>query len=104
MNRSQLLAGTGGVILAGIGLGAAEKPLPNLGKTLTKPSSGNIKVAIMISPMATVIDFAGPWETFQDAGYDTYVVSKSLDIVEATNGLKIKPDFTFADAPRPNGV
>jgi transcriptional regulator GlxA family with amidase domain len=104
MNRSQLLAGTGGIILAGIGLGAADQPLPNLGKALTKPSSGNVKVAIMISPMATVIDFAGPWETFQDAGYDTYVVSKSLDIVEATNGLKIKPDYTFADAPHPNVV
>jgi transcriptional regulator GlxA family with amidase domain len=104
MNRSQLLAGTGGILLAGIGLGAADQPRANLGKTLTKPNSGNVKVAIMISPMATVIDFAGPWETFQDAGYDTYVVSKSLDIVEATNGLKIKPDFTFADAPRPNVV
>ena len=104
MNRSQLLAGTGGIILAGIGLGAADQPSPNLGKTLTKPTSGNVKVAIMISPMATVIDFAGPWETFQDVGYDTYVVSKSLDIVEATNGLKIKPDYTFATAPQPNVV
>src|SRR5580704_17861622 len=103
MNRSELLMGTGGIILAGIGLGAADKPHPNLGKPLTKPS-GNVKVAIMISPMATVIDFAGPWETFQDAGYDTYVVSKSLDIVEATNGLKIKPDYTFANAPQPNVV
>jgi transcriptional regulator GlxA family with amidase domain len=104
MNRSELLLATGGIILAGAGLGAADQPLPNLGKTLTKPSSGNVKVAVMISPMATVIDFAGPWETFQDAGYDTYVVSKSLDIVEATNGLKIQPDYTFANAPQPNVV
>jgi transcriptional regulator GlxA family with amidase domain len=104
MNRSELLLATGGIILAGVGLGAADQPLQNLGKTLTKPSSGNVKVAVMISPMATVIDFAGPWETFQDAGYDTYVVSKSLDIVEATNGLKIQPDYTFANAPQPNVV
>ncbi len=104
MTRSQLLVGTGGLILAGTGLGAADQPLPNLGKTLTKPSSGNVNVAVVISPMATVIDFAGPWETFQDAGYDTYVVSKSLDVVEATNGLKIQPDYTFANAPQPNVV
>ena len=37
--------------------------------------------------MATVIDFTGPWEVFQDAGYDTFIVSKTRDVVEATNQI-----------------
>ena len=104
MKRIDLLLGAGAATLAGVSLGAADQPLPNLGKPIAKPAKGNVKVAVMISPMATVIDFAGPWETFQDAGYDTYVVSKTLDVVEATNGLKVMPDYTFETAPQPNVV
>jgi transcriptional regulator GlxA family with amidase domain len=105
MKRSQLLAGAGAMTLAGLSLGSAEaQTVPDLGKPITKPSKGNVVVAVMISDMATVIDFAGPWETFQDAGYDTYVVSKSLDTVVATNGLHIVPDHTFDTAPHANVV
>ena len=33
---------------------------------LTPPAKGKIPVAVAISEGATVIDFAGPWEVFQD--------------------------------------
>ncbi|HYK52881.1 MAG TPA: DJ-1/PfpI family protein [Candidatus Eremiobacteraceae bacterium] len=104
MKRSELIAAAGVVGVAGLSMGAADKTLPLLGKPIKKPASGNVQVAVLISDLATVIDFAGPWETFQDAGYDTHVVSKTLDVVTATNGLKIVPEYTFETAPQPNVV
>jgi transcriptional regulator GlxA family with amidase domain len=56
----------------------------------------------MISPMATVIDFAGPWEVFQDAGYARFIVSKNRDLVEATKGLQVLHDYTFDDTTHPD--
>jgi hypothetical protein len=38
---------------------------------LIVPKSGTIKVAFVLSAGATVIDFAGPWEVFQDAEVPT---------------------------------
>lgn len=105
MKRSQVLAAAAGVVgLAGIDMGATDNTAPMLGKPLKAPAKGNIQVAVMITDLATVIDFAGPWETFQDDGFDTHVVSKSLDPVTATNGLKIVPEYTFDTAPQPNVV
>jgi transcriptional regulator GlxA family with amidase domain len=104
MRRSQMLLSAGAAALAGLSLGAGAQPLPELGKPIKKPSTGNVRVAVMISPSATVIDFAGPWETFQDAGYETFTVSKTLDPIVATNGLRIIPDHTFDDAPQANVV
>lgn len=104
MKRSELLAAAGAIGLAGLAVGAADQTVPLLGKPIKKPSQGNVQVAVMVHDRATVIDFAGPWETFQDAGYDTHVVSKSLDVVTATNGLKVVPEYTFDDAPQPNVV
>jgi len=104
MKRSELLAAAGVVGIAGLNIGATGQTVPLLGKPIKKPTSGNVQIAVLISDMATVIDFAGPWETFQDAGYDTHVVSKSLDVVTATNGLKIEPEYTFDTAPQPNVV
>jgi transcriptional regulator GlxA family with amidase domain len=104
MKRSELLAAAGVIGLAGIGMGAADETAPLLGKPIKPPKNGVPQVAVMITDRATVIDFAGPWETFQDQGYATHVVSKSLDAVTATNGLKIVPEFTFDDAPQPNVI
>src|SRR5689334_19628079 len=36
------------------------------GNRLTPPEKGKIPVAVAISQGVTVIDFAGPWEVFQD--------------------------------------
>ena len=36
------------------------------GNKLTPPEKGKIPVAVAISQGVTVIDFAGPWEVFQD--------------------------------------
>ena len=40
------------------------------GAELDPPAKGRIKVAFVITQGATMIDFAGPWEVFQDVHVD----------------------------------
>lgn len=60
----------------------------------------------MLTDGATVIDFAGPWEVFQDAGgpdgvdhFHLFTVGASKNPVRASGGMLIVPDYTFDDAP-----
>lgn len=84
---------------------------------LTPPSDGPILVAFAISRGATMIDFAGPWEVFQDVmitnpknqgshrhPFSLYTVSEKLDAIEASGGMTIVPDYTFETAPPPKIV
>lgn len=84
---------------------------------LTPPAKGRIPVAFVISQYATVIDFAGPWEVFQDVHvpargesmdeqmpFQLYTVSEKTEPITATAGMKIIPDHTFETAPAPRVV
>ena len=84
---------------------------------LQPPAKGKISVAFVISQYATVIDFAGPWEVFQDVhvpargeGHDEqmpfqlYTVSEKTEPLRATAGLQLIPDYTFESAPAPRVV
>ena len=74
---------------------------------LTPPITGRIPVAFLISAGVTVIDFAGPWEVFQDVPgkrFDLYTVSASLDPLRGSAGLQLVPDFTFENAPAPKVI
>ena len=84
---------------------------------LTPPTDGQIRVAFPISQGATMIDFAGPWEVFQDVmisnpknqadhrhPFSLYTVSDKTDEIEASGGMKIIPDYTFETAPAPKVV
>jgi transcriptional regulator GlxA family with amidase domain len=67
---------------------------------------------------ATMIDFAGPWEVFQDAsvvdvpGFSIFTVAAGPGPYQTTGnvvgnrmtGLKFTPDYSFADAPQPKVV
>jgi transcriptional regulator GlxA family with amidase domain len=72
---------------------------------LTPPSKGRIPVAVLISEGVTVIDFAGPWEVFQDVmigehmPFQLFTVSDKIETVTATAGLKLVPDYTFTNVP-----
>ena len=87
------------------GTGSAA-PAPHL----TPPKHGAINVAFVISERAVVIDWAGPWEVFQDAdvggapGFNLYTVAESLDPVTASAGLQIVPNYTFDTAPAPQVI
>lgn len=78
---------------------------------LTPPARGPIPVAFLISDGAVMIDFAGPWEVFQDVMLDDqrmpfhlYTVAASAKPIHASGGMQIVPDFTFANAPRPKVI
>ena len=78
---------------------------------LTPPKEGPIRVAVVMTQHATMIDFAGPWEVFQDterpngeSACELYTVGASREPIETSAGMKVIPDYTFADAPVPHVV
>ena len=86
-------------------------------KPLAAPPKGKIPVAFLLSDDAQVIDFAGPWEVFQDVHvpargatmeeqmpFQLFTVAPSTKPIRATGGLKIVPDYDFASAPAPKLV
>ena len=99
--------------LPGIGgLLAAENAGQGQGKGLTipnsklkPPSDGRIPVAVAISEGVTVIDFAGPWEVFQDTmvgdqlPFQLFTVSEKTATIEGSGELKLVSDYTFENAP-----
>jgi len=113
-----LTAGSLGAFARGAAPRASDKSGTPLAK-LTPPADGKILVAFAISENVQVIDFTGPWEVFQDVmvhdghndeGMDhhmpfvLYTVAETMDPVTATGGLKIIPNYTFANAPTPKVV
>ena len=79
--------------------------------SLKPPAQGQIPVAFVISDGAVIIDFCGPWEVFRDvmvSGGDhpfrLYTVSDKTDPIHAGGGMKIVPDYTFANAPAPKVI
>jgi transcriptional regulator GlxA family with amidase domain len=100
----------------------ASSEAPSLDRPLhlKTPHAGKLKVAFVIAEGAVMIDFAGPWEVFQDvmvippgrsmhesAGpdmhvFELYTVSDSRSPVRVSGGAQIIPDYTFDDAPPPD--
>lgn len=120
MKRREFLAGSVGLAMAGLsGRVAAAVRAPGEGKTagspgggkLTPPESGSIPVAVTVSEGVTVIDFAGPWEVFQDVTlggdeppFRLYTVSEGTRPVTGSAGLRIVPDYSFEQAPQPRVI
>ena len=79
---------------------------------LRPPADRPIRVAFAISAGSNVIDMAGPWEVFQDAApagrstaaFELFTVAASKEPVRLTGGLRVLPDYVFADAPAPDVV
>jgi len=93
-----------------IKLGAAavqEAPVPSL-----SPPNEGVTVAFLLSDGAVMIDFAGPWEVFQDANvvgrtqpaFNLYTLAETTKPVTTSGGATIVPKYGFADAPPPNVV
>lgn len=94
--------------------------LPALGTAAPEPpTSGMVKVAFAISDHVNVMDVAGPWEVFADTSlkdaqgkdvspYELYTVSAGTGPLHSDGanhpGLTVTPDYSFADAPRPDIV
>jgi transcriptional regulator GlxA family with amidase domain len=73
-----------------------------------------VRVAFVISEGFDLIDFAGPWEVFQDVmlgsgndmemPYELYTVSSSKNAVTSSGGARVVPQYTLDNAPRPDLV
>lgn len=110
MQRSTLI---NGFVVATL---LASPLLASPGK-LTPPSTGKIRVAVVLTEGATMIDFAGPWEVFQDVHVDgrgasmddqhpfeLYTVSDNTEAIHTSAGMTVIPDYAFKDAPDPHVV
>ena len=93
-----------------------------LGKSLTAPKDRPVRVAFVMTEGATMIDFAGPWEVFQDVmipergntmaeqmPFELYTVGVSRDPIHTSAtpshaGMTVVPEYTFSDAPSPDLV
>src|SRR5215216_2597972 len=84
---------------------------------LTPPKTGKIPVAFLISRGATMIDYAGPWEVFQDVHvpsrgadhddqmpFELFTVSDTTEPIVGSAGMKIVPNYSFENAPSPKVV
>jgi transcriptional regulator GlxA family with amidase domain len=107
---------------AAFGVVAACMPNALAGKVslenkLTPPAKGKIPVAFAVSEGVTVIDFAGPWEVFQDVHvmdrgssmdekmpFQLFTVSEKIEEITGSGGLKLVPDYTFDTAPQPKVI
>jgi transcriptional regulator GlxA family with amidase domain len=70
---------------------------------LELPKSGVVKVAFVVSDRATLIDIAGPMQTFDqvqtnNGGFETFTVSETRTPIKAGT-LTIVPDYTFDNVP-----
>lgn len=98
-------AGVGGTDAKGEAKRDVVAPLERL-----QPPDCRIRAAILLDQRATVIDFAGPWEAFQDAGvnddagFELFTVAPHADPVTVSSGMRIVPDYTLDNAPQPKVV
>ena len=60
------------------------------------------KVAILVYDEVELLDFAGPGEVFEIAGYDLYTVAESTDMITSQNFLFLKPQYDLGNCPKPD--
>ena len=102
------------VILLGVACAQQGSSASDKAAKLVPPATGKINVAFILTEGSVVIDFAGPWETFQDVMvpmrgpkmddqhvFHLYTVSDNKNPIHASSGMQIIPDYTFEDAPQP---
>jgi transcriptional regulator GlxA family with amidase domain len=119
MNRRELfrismaMGLTAAIPGTGRATGVANRQAPADINPLHPPTEGSIAVAFLLSDDAVVIDFAGPWEVFENvtvpgrtAGpvFRPYTVAETTTPIKASGGMTIIPNFTFANAPAPQVI
>lgn len=114
MNRRHAMVAVASLTAGGLArFGEAPALANEESASLPLPNHGVVNTAVVVGDGATVIDFAGPWEVFQDAmssstteGFNLYMVSDHRATIKATGGMRIVPLYTFDDPamPRPNVI
>jgi len=126
MNRRHFLGKTAALSTAFTGLTATAKffaaetgskktnPVTKSINKLSVPADGKIPVAVCISEGVTLIDFAGPWEVFNNVmlperegdaqmPFDLYTVADSTQAIHS-GALQLVPNFTFENVSPPKIV
>jgi len=98
---------------SGVALETSAVPAPAASNPLSAPN-GKIPVAFVVSKGAVMIDFAGPWQVFQEVWirsrgasideqmpFELYTVAEQPGAIRVSGGMNIVPDYTFAEAPAP---
>lgn len=83
------------------------KGIPTERWKLSAPDNGSISVAVLISAGLNVIDFSGPWGVFESVSlpnanrppFRLFTVAEEAELVTSGSGLKLMPDYTFANVP-----
>src|SRR4051794_15625545 len=117
MNRRDLIEGAfgvGAIALFANSVASANAASQSSGIQKLPAHDGKIRVAFLIGTHATVIDFTGPWEVFQDTSlpgakewepaFELYTVAPTEEVVEATGNLLIKPNYSIQNAPQPHVI
>jgi putative intracellular protease/amidase len=65
-----------------------------------KKTEQKTTVAVLLFDGAEIIDYAGPWEAFGEAGFKVFTVAENTKPINATFGQKIVADYTFENSPR----
>jgi putative intracellular protease/amidase len=68
--------------------------------TLANAKQAPTRVAILMFDGVEIIDFAGPYEVFGQAGFEVYTVSANGARVTSAMNLKVDVDHSFANAPQ----
>ena len=79
-----------------------DKPgkCPSCGMDLIEKGAGkNPTVAVLLFDGAEIIDYAGPWEVFGQAGFKIFTVAENSKPIDAVFGQRLIPDYTFGNAP-----
>jgi transcriptional regulator GlxA family with amidase domain len=118
MKRRAFLIGGSAAGAAAVGVGAMRtmsRQGAKGGERLVPPAGEPIPVAFALSPGATMIDFAGPWEVFQDVviedstfgrrpAFSLFTIAETTEVITASAGMKIVPDHSYQTAPSPKVV
>jgi putative intracellular protease/amidase len=59
-------------------------------------------VAILIFDGVQIIDYAGPYEVFGQAGFQVYTVAASANMITTVMGMKVTPSYSFDNCPKPD--
>lgn len=109
------MGGLGGAVLAAADVWTSTGDARP--ERLIPPAQGPIAVAFVISDGATMIDFTGPWEVFQDCqapargraledqmAFRLFTVAETAEPVRVTGGMQIVPDYAVDTAPAPRVI
>lgn len=59
-------------------------------------------VAILVFDGVQIIDYTGPYEALGASGRNVYTVAEKPDVITTAMGMKVVPNYTFANQPKPD--